>query len=107
MGGDGTLQEIHGYDEAQRTVFGARDEAFHARQRSAIDAHVLSGMEVGPGYEHGLGVYQRAEIVDLALANWRRSDADAENLLDARGLQDRSEERRVGKECRSRRRPYH
>ena len=87
LGGDGPLQQIHGYNDTQLSLFGAHDEAFHPRQRSAINAYTLSGTEVGPGDEQGLSVHQSLQVVNLTLADGHRGGADAENLLDARRLQ--------------------
>src|ERR1035438_5091587 len=65
LGGDGALEQVYGYDDAKGAFLGADDEAFDAGQGAAMDAHFLSGMEVGPGHEEGIGGDQRAKVVDV------------------------------------------
>ena len=61
------LQQIHRHNDAQRSLFGAHDEAFHPRQRAAIDAYTLSGAEVGPGTSKGLAF---TSVFRLSISLW-------------------------------------
>src|SRR2546422_10700560 len=62
---------------------------FSRRWRSLAIGHAPQRLRVGPVIEHE------------AIAVWHL------HLREAGGVHDRSEERRVGKECRSRWSPYH
>ena len=54
-------------------------------------------------YIANLGKYNEGELVGA----WFTPPVDFEEVKERIGLNDRSEERRVGKECRSRWSPYH
>jgi hypothetical protein len=87
LGGDGALEQVHGYDDAKRAFPGADDEAFDTGQGAAIDAHFLAGLEVGPGHEQGMGGDQSAKIVNLIGSDGGGGGADADDLADAGSLQ--------------------
>src|SRR5258708_17553255 len=72
------------------------------RKASALGLRNLEGFEVGAQRPHVLW-----QVIGLRLRN--RDDAKIINANDLHRIQveDRSEERRVGKECRSRWSPYH
>jgi hypothetical protein len=87
FGGHRTLQQVHRYHDAQRALFGAHNETFDACQWTAVDANSLAGMEIGPRHDQCIGGDQCLEIVNLSLADRRRSVARAENLFYTGSLQ--------------------
>ena len=61
------------------------------------------------GQVQGVGFRYRARYAaqTLDLTGWVQNEDDGSVTLEVQGDPDRSEERRVGKECRSRWSPYH
>jgi len=65
LGGDGTLEQIEGDDDAKGAFFGADDETLDAGEGAAVDADALAGTEVRPRHEEGLSGDEGSEIVNL------------------------------------------
>src|SRR5256885_4189980 len=85
---------------------GIRDYKVTGVQTCALPIYGLHGAAVEPqaGLERGLRLVTKDLLGDLAIAEHH----DVGNPADTISLsQSRSEERRVGKECRSRWSPYH
>src|SRR2546429_7186979 len=86
-------------------AFGRLEKEFRAR-----DAQLL-GASIDNEYVHLAWRREKEELKDLPfpmLADVKRELAGALGILDPEaGVAQRSEERRVGKECRSRWSPYH
>jgi hypothetical protein len=83
LGGDGTLEQIEGDDDAKRAFFGADDETLDAGEGAAVDADALAGTEVRPRHEEGLSGDEGSEIVNLTDSDGGWGVADADNLADA------------------------
>ncbi len=83
LGGDGTLEEIDGDDDAEGAFFGADDETLDAGQGAAANAHPLAGGEVRPGDEEGLSGDEGSEIFELTGEDGGGGVAHADNLADA------------------------
>ena len=78
---------MHGYDDSKRSFFCAHYETFHTSQRAAINAYSQAGGEVRPGHQHRTGDYEGPEILNFTVTHRGWDVAHADNLLDARHLQ--------------------
>ena len=90
------------------------DKLFVANMREIMENGVSdSGLEVRPRWEDGTPAHTLAVFVERLIAEETHDRPYAEAILythadvDRRSVAERSEERRVGKECRSRWSPYH
>src|SRR3989441_12150538 len=82
------------------------------QQRENFKKAVQAGVKIAYGtdagvYPHGWNAKQFAHMVRWGTTPLQAIQAATVNAADLIGWRDRSEERRVGKECRSRWSPYH
>ena len=76
----------------------------HSDGQPVIDAGVLAGLkELGGPEDPGLYL----EVIEIFIQDAMAQMENLRNALASGDLKARSEERRVGKECRSRWSPYH